>query len=54
MIATGRGQNLTYSIAEDLGVAIVTGTYSSKKPFPDEAELCKQFGASRRVLREAV
>ena len=54
MIATGRGQNLTYSIAEDLGVAIVTGTYSVTNPFPVEAELCKQYGVSRSILREAV
>ncbi|HWA91050.1 MAG TPA: FadR/GntR family transcriptional regulator [Rhizomicrobium sp.] len=54
MIATGRGQNLTYSIAEDLGVAIVTGTYSSNSPFPVEAELCKRYGVSRSILREAV
>ena len=49
-----RGQNLTHSIVQNLGVAIVTGTYSVKKPFPVEAELCKQYGASRSVLREAV
>jgi DNA-binding FadR family transcriptional regulator len=49
-----RGQNLTYSIVHDLGVAIVTGVYSKQNPFPVEAELCKQYGASRSVLREAV
>ena len=49
-----RGQNLTHSIVQNLGGAIVTGTYSVKKPFPVEAELCKQYGASRSVLREAV
>lgn len=51
---SGRGQNLTHSIVQNLGVAIVTGTYSIKKPFPVEAALCKQYGASRSVLREAV
>jgi len=54
MIVRGRSRNLTYSIVHDLGVAIVTGTYSKKNPFPVEAELCKQFGASRTALREAV
>src|SRR5665213_2399670 len=54
MISSGRGQNLTYSIAEDLGVAIVTGTYSDANPFPVEGELCKQYGVSRSILREAV
>lgn len=49
-----RGQNLTYSIVEALGVAIVSGKYSDKNPFPVEADLCKQLNASRSVLREAV
>ena len=48
------GRNLTYSIVQDLGVSIVTGTYSSTNPFPVEADLCTQYGASRSVLREAV
>jgi DNA-binding FadR family transcriptional regulator len=48
------GRNLTYSIVQDLGVLIVTGTYSAENPFPVEADLCRQFGASRSVLREAV
>ncbi|MDZ5650633.1 FadR/GntR family transcriptional regulator [Nitrospirillum sp. BR 11828] len=54
MIAKFRGQNLTFAIVQDLGAAIVTGTYSSDKPFPIEADLCKHYGASRSVLREAV
>jgi DNA-binding FadR family transcriptional regulator len=48
------GQNLTYRIVQALGVAIVSGTYTVKNPFPIEADLCKQYGASRSVLREAV
>jgi len=48
------GQNLTSSIVRDLGVAIVTGEYAENKPFPVESELCKKYGASRSVLREAV
>jgi DNA-binding FadR family transcriptional regulator len=47
-------RNLTYAIVEQLGQAVVTGTYHSTNAFPIEAELCKQFGASRSVLREAV
>jgi len=47
-------QNLTRSIVQDLGVAIVSGKYSKRNPFPVEADLCLQFGASRSVLREAV
>lgn len=53
-IASGHGQNLTYGIVQDLGVAVVTGKYSAKNPFPVEAELCTQYGASRSILREAV
>lgn len=53
MTRTG-GQNLTYRIVQALGVAIVSGVYTAKNPFPIEAELCKQHGASRSVLREAV
>jgi len=48
------GQNLTYRIVQELGIAIVSGTYTVKNPFPIEADLCKQYGASRSVLREAV
>jgi DNA-binding FadR family transcriptional regulator len=54
MTASLRGQNLTHSIANSLGVAIVTSVYSADNPIPIEAELCRQYGASRSVLREAV
>ena len=36
-----RGQNLTYSIANHIGIAIVTGVYSADNPIPIEAELCR-------------
>lgn len=49
-----RGQNLTYSIANHIGIAIVTGVYSADNPIPIEAELCREYDASRPVLREAV
>jgi DNA-binding FadR family transcriptional regulator len=49
-----RMQNLTYGIASDLGVAIVTGHYSKANPFPIEQELCTQYGVSRSIVREAV
>jgi len=48
------GRNLTASIVNDLGRAIVTQTFTTETPFPVEAELCRQYGASRPVLREAV
>jgi DNA-binding FadR family transcriptional regulator len=47
-------QNLTQSILHDLGVAVVSGKYSKGNPFPVEADLCRQYGVSRSVLREAV
>ncbi len=53
-MARSEGPNLTYRIVEALGVAIVSGKYSPKNPFPIEADLCTQYGASRSVLREAV
>lgn len=48
------GQNLTYSIVQELGTSIVSGAYSPDGKFPIEAELCEKFRASRSVLREAV
>ncbi len=46
--------NLTSAIVDSLGVAIVSGRFSERNPFPIEAELIRQFGVSRNVLREAV
>jgi DNA-binding FadR family transcriptional regulator len=50
---TGRG-NLTRRIADDLGRAIVTERFTPSTPFPIESDLCRQYGASRPVVREAV
>lgn len=49
-----KGRNLTFSIVNDLGEAIVAGRYSKKNPFPIEADLCTQYQASRSIVREAV
>jgi DNA-binding FadR family transcriptional regulator len=46
--------NLTLNIVQHLGVAVVSGKYSKRNPFFFEADLCRQYGASRPVLREAV
>lgn len=46
------GRNLTYCIVESLGRAIVSGAYSAGLPV--EAELAKQYGVSRPLIREAV
>lgn len=48
-----QSRNLTYGLMESLGEAIVTGQYKGK-PFPIEADLEKQYGASRSAVREAV
>jgi DNA-binding FadR family transcriptional regulator len=48
------GRNLTASIVNDLGRAIVTQAYSQHLAFPTEAELCLRYQVSRPVLREAV
>lgn len=47
------GQNLTCGIVEELGQAVVTQTYTDDDSFPIEAELCKQFGASRTTASRA-
>lgn len=54
MRSAGGGQNLTGSIVQDLGIAIVTGRYNDDNPFPVEGDLCLQYQASRSVVREAV
>jgi DNA-binding FadR family transcriptional regulator len=47
------GRNLTLSMVDSLGRAIVTGSFDGKR-FPTEAELTAQHGVSRVVTREAV
>lgn len=48
------GHNLTARIVHDLGRAIVTERFTNTSGFPFEAELCRQYQASRPVVREAV
>src|SRR3569623_3768376 len=47
------GRNLTFSLLDALGRAIVTGAYEDKR-FPTEAELAAEHAVSRSVTREAV
>lgn len=54
VFATDRGRNLTQSIVHDLGRQVVTGAFTMDNPFPAESELCRRYGVSRPVLREAV
>ena len=46
-------RNLTFSMLDELGKAIVTGAYEEAR-FPTEAEIAAQHGVSRSVTREAV
>lgn len=50
----GGTRNLTSRIVHDLGRAIVTQQFSPSAPFPVESELCRQYDASRSIVREAV
>lgn len=54
VFATDSGRNLTQSIVHDLGAQVVTGVFTAGNPFPPESELCRRYGVSRPVLREAV
>lgn len=47
------GRNLTYSMLQELGRAVVIGNFD-EVAFPTEAELALQFSVSRSVIREAV
>lgn len=47
------GRNLTYSLLDQVGRAIVIGAYETAT-FPTEAEIAKQHGVSRSVTREAL
>ena len=51
--AEGAGRNLTYTLLDAVGKAIVTGHYD-KAPFPTEGDLARQYAVSRSVTREAV
>lgn len=46
--------NMTRRIVDALGLAIVTKQFSVPARFPIEADLCRQFEASRTIVREAV
>ena len=49
-----RRRNLFAQVVEELGVRIVRGDLGSDDPFPKEADLEREFGVSRSVIREAV
>ncbi|MGE0239457.1 MAG: FadR/GntR family transcriptional regulator [Parvibaculaceae bacterium] len=47
-------RNLFAYVVESLGARIVKGEFGPATPFPKEADLAVEFGASRSVIREAV
>ena len=55
-LALGRAQkrNLFAHVVEELGTRIIRGDLKPDDPFPIEADLGREFGASRSVIREAV
>lgn len=55
-LSLGRAQkrNLFAHVVEDLGTRIIKGDLTADDPFPIEADLGREFGASRSVIREAV
>jgi DNA-binding FadR family transcriptional regulator len=55
-LALGRAQkrNLFSHVVEELGTRIIRGDLKPNDPFPIEADLGREFGASRSVIREAV
>lgn len=45
--------NMTQCLVDEIGLAIVTGQYGKQGMIPSEKDLCKHYGVSRVVVREA-
>jgi GntR family galactonate operon transcriptional repressor len=54
LFGANRKQNRFAHVVEALGSRIVSGDLGPGDPFPNEADLGREFGASRSVIREAV
>jgi DNA-binding FadR family transcriptional regulator len=54
LFGANRKRNLFAHVVENLGSRIVCGDLRPGDPFPNEADLGREFGASRSVIREAV
>jgi GntR family galactonate operon transcriptional repressor len=54
LLGASRKRNLFAHVVEQLGSRIVRGELRPGEPFPNEADLGREFGASRSVIREAV
>jgi DNA-binding FadR family transcriptional regulator len=52
--APPRKRNLFTHVVEELGSRVVRGDLKPGEALPNEAELCREMGASRTVVREAV
>ena len=53
-IGPARKRNLFAQVVEELGIRIVRGDLAPDEPFPKEADLEREYGVSRSVIREAV
>src|SRR5215210_3374811 len=53
-IGRTRKRNLFATVVEELGIRIVRGDLKPNEAFPNEADLGRELGASRSVIREAV
>jgi GntR family galactonate operon transcriptional repressor len=53
-IGSGRKRNLFAQVVEELGSRIVRGHLNPQEQFPKEADLERELGVSRSVIREAV
>ncbi len=54
LLGGSQKRNLFAHVADELGTRIVRGDIKPGDPFPIEAELGQEFGASRSVIREVV
>ncbi|AYA66174.1 MULTISPECIES: FadR/GntR family transcriptional regulator [unclassified Alteromonas] len=46
--------NLSQRVTNELGKAIIGGSYNASTGLPTEAQLCEEYGISRTAVREAV
>ncbi len=46
--------NLSQRVTNELGKAIISGSYDGQTGLPTEAQLCEEYGISRTAVREAV
>jgi len=54
LFGANRKRNLFAHVVEELGSRIIRGDLKPGDPIPNEADLGREFGASRSVIREAV